>query len=374
MKLVIISHTPHYKKNGVIVGWGSTIAEVNHLTKLFSEIYHIAPLHNEAAPDSSLAYESEKIKFIPISTYGGVNLKDKLSVLTTAPGNLKTISSVLKKSGSNDWIQFRAPTAMGMYVIPYLSFFRKSKLWVKYAGNWNMDNPPLSYKFQKWWLENNFQNSKVTINGYWEGQKSHIINFQNPCMDSEELLKAKEKSKNKNFDGKLSICFVGALSKNKGVDLILESLVKIKDSSEIDKVVFAGDGIERSKYEKLSKKINVEIEFTGFINRKELELIYEKSHIIVLPSESEGFPKVIAEAAAYGCVPVVSDVSSISQYFDETKAYLLKNINSSELTDKINQAFSNRSKLKIMSENCVRDSEKFTYEHYLKSLSDKILI
>ncbi|MCY7362132.1 MAG: capsular biosynthesis protein, partial [Ignavibacteria bacterium] len=217
MKLVIISHTPHYKKNGVIVGWGSTITEVNHLTKLFSEIYHIAPLHNEAAPDSSLAYESEKIKFIPISIYGGVNLKNKLSVLTTAPGNLKTISSVLKKSGSNDWIQFRAPTAMGVYVIPYLSFFRKSKLWVKYAGNWNMDNPPLSYKFQKWWLENNFQNSKVTINGYWEGQKSHIINFQNPCMDSEELLKAKEKSKSKNFDGKLSICFVGALSKNKGV-------------------------------------------------------------------------------------------------------------------------------------------------------------
>ena len=54
MKLAIISHTPHYQKKGKISGWGSTVREVNHLVKIFDEIYHIAPLHSEESPDSSI--------------------------------------------------------------------------------------------------------------------------------------------------------------------------------------------------------------------------------------------------------------------------------------------------------------------------------
>jgi len=118
MKLAIISHTPHYLKAGRIVGWGATVREVNHLTKLFDEIYHIAPLHNEPAPDSSLEYDSDKITFVPLKSYGGETLMQKFSIITTATQNLNTISPILEKV---DWVQFRAPTAMGLYVLPYLS-------------------------------------------------------------------------------------------------------------------------------------------------------------------------------------------------------------------------------------------------------------
>ena len=89
MKLAIISHTPHYQKNGKISGWGSTIREVNHLIKLFDEIYHIAPLHSEESPDSSIEYQSDKIKFIALKPYGGESLGQKFSIISTAPYNLK---------------------------------------------------------------------------------------------------------------------------------------------------------------------------------------------------------------------------------------------------------------------------------------------
>lgn len=370
MKLAIISHTPHYSKDGSIVGWGPTIREINFITSIFSEIYHLAPLHGEPAPGSSLPYSSSKVKFVALKPYGGKTFADKLKIVTTAFYNLGKIRSILQKV---DWVQFRAPTAMGLYVLPYLSVHKKPKRWVKYAGNWKMERPPFSYAVQRWWLEKNLQKSYVTINGQWEGQKNHILNFINPCLDNDEIQRALEISKKKNFENKLVICFVGTLTKNKGIEIILKALKSVNRKNEIDHVIFAGDGEERSRYEKEASEISVKISFLGFVTREELEKVYEQSHIILLPSESEGFPKVIAEAAAYGCVPIVSNVSSISLYFNNVNGFLLDKVDASELSEKIDEALGNREKLRVKSGLCTEIAKQFTFENYVRNLKDKIL-
>ena len=44
LKLLVISHTPHYTdQDGRVVGWGPTLRELNYLTDLFEHVYHIAP-------------------------------------------------------------------------------------------------------------------------------------------------------------------------------------------------------------------------------------------------------------------------------------------------------------------------------------------
>ncbi len=370
MILAIISHTPHYIKDGKIVGWGATVREVNHLTKLFDEIYHLAPLHDEPAPDSSLEYDSDKITFVPLKNYGGETLKQKLSVITTAAHNLNTISPVLEKV---DWVQFRAPTAMGLYVLPYLSMKLKPKRWVKYAGNWKMDDPPYSYALQKWMLEKNYLNCKVTINGWWEGQPEHILSFPNPCLDDEEIERAAVIGKNKSFGGKLRLCFVGTLTENKGSDIIIKAISSLSDNSPIEDITFAGGGSLLEKHLADSKDSDVKMNFPGFMDRNKLSEVYERSHIILLPSKSEGFPKVIAEAAAYGCVPIVSDVSSISQFFGDKEAFLLKDISVRGLQDILNKAIENRVRLKEISLASMKASRQFTFSHYMSLLKGKIL-
>jgi len=369
MKLAIISHTPHYRTGKKISGWGPTIREINHMSIMFDEVYHVAPLHNESAPPSSIGYNNEKIRFIPLEPYGGNTFSEKFSIITTMFRNLKIIKHILNKV---DWAQFRAPTAMGLYVLPYLSIRNDPKRWVKYAGNWKMQDPPISYRFQKWWLENNFQKSKVTVNGYWENQKPHILNFENPCFDNAELDKAKKIAFEKDYNNKITLCFAGSLSKNKGVDLILEALKQTSNKSEIKEMVFAGDGKDRKSYENMAGDIDMKIVFRGFLSRSELEIIYGESHLIILPSESEGFPKVIAEASSYGCVPVVSDISSIGQYFDDTNSYLLKKRTPEEIAGKIDEAINNRTRLKEKSLECVNLAGLFTYENYNTNLKEKI--
>ena len=274
MKLLIISHTEHYKsETGEIVGWGPTITEINHLTEIFNEIYHCAPLYKYPAPKSSLAYLSEKIHFVPLKPFGGKTISQKLTVLITAPHNLKIIRETLKKV---DVFQFRAPTGMGVYMIPWLMYFSGKKGWFKYAGNWMHPDPPTGYKIQKWFLVRN-GNFPVTINGKWEGQPKHCITFENPCLTGNDLIEGEENFKNKDYSGKLDFIFVGRLDRAKGVHRILNAFSKI-DSDRIGTINLVGDGEEKSKFEEQAKSINTGLFFMVFCQEKKF-LNFIRNHI-----------------------------------------------------------------------------------------------
>jgi glycosyltransferase involved in cell wall biosynthesis len=63
--------------------------------------------------------------------------------------------------------------------------------------------------------------------------------------------------------------------------------------------------------------ISEQVCFHGYLPRSELDSFYARAHFLLLPSRSEGWPKVLSEAMAYGVVPLVSDVSSIPQNLAE---------------------------------------------------------
>jgi glycosyltransferase involved in cell wall biosynthesis len=261
-----------------------------------------------------------------------------------------------------------------MYIIPYLSFRKRPKKWFKYAGNWTQQNPPFSYSFQRWWLKSNFQDSIVTVNGKWPGQQKHVISFENPCITTEELKEANAIAKNKNFDGKLTICFVGRVEEQKGVGRIIETF-KLLPDVDVEKIIFVGDGPERKIFEEKAKGLKVKAIFMGGLSRFKLNDIYKESHIFCLPSTaSEGFPKVIAEAAAYGCVPVVSDISSIGQFVKHNEnGILLKDVAPEIIAKAFNEVLENRDHLKYLSTNVVDIATPFTYDHYNSRIKNEVL-
>lgn len=370
MIITIISHTPHYKYNGKIYGWGPTVKEIDSVSSLFSQVNHIAPIYESMPPKSSELYYSDKVNFIPIRPRGGKGIKNKLDILLGIPSQLLLINNYCKNS---DWIQFRAPTNMGIYVLPYLRFFNKTKYWVKYAGDWVIKKAPISYRLQRFWLKKNYNRSFVTINGKWKYQESHLISLENPCLTTKEIFDAKSILLNKNYSGKLTLCFVGLISKQKGLEIFLSSLEKINKNNFIDMVYIVGDGPKSHIFKNQAELINnINITFTGAINRDELNNIYVKSHIIVLPTYSEGFPKVIAEASAYGCVPIVSNVGSIGQYINESNGILLKNNSVDNVYKAIIFLKENHSLLKKMSLECNKISKKFSFRRYNNSIG-KIL-
>src|SRR5690606_1663355 len=110
--------------------------------------------------------------------------------------------------------------------------------------------------------------------------------------------------------------------------------------------------------------------FHGYLSRTEVHEIYKKSHAIVLPSASEGFPKVIAEAMNYGCIPIVSDVSSISHYIKHNdNGFLLPDLSITSLESSIMELLSlNHEDFNRMKVTTPEFIKRFSYTYYSERL------
>ncbi|KXN98415.1 capsular biosynthesis protein [Aequorivita aquimaris] len=370
MKLAIISHTEHYKRpDGAVVGWGPTISELNHLAQDFEEIYHIAFLHVGPPPPSSLPYTAPNIKFVPLKPVGGKGMGNKLKIVQHIPQIIATVKKTLRQV---DVFQLRTPTGIGVFLIPYLTLFSSKKGWYKYAGNWNQDNPPLGYALQRWMLKN--QNRKVTINGRWPKQPKHCLTFENPCLTEKEREEGFQITNTKSFSPPFTFCFVGRLEDAKGVQRIIDAFGALENLEQIKTIHLIGDGAKMTHYKKQCIDLGLPVEFHGFLERKEVFGIYKESHFILLPSDSEGFPKVIAEGMNFGCIPIVSDVSSIGQYVCDDNGFLLDSISELRLREVLQEAFSKKTEeLTKMASDCYLVASNFTFGLYRKRILEEII-
>lgn len=346
------------------MGWGPTVTEINHLLPLFEKIYHCAFLHEEEPPHSSLAYNSPKIEFIPLPPSGGKGLMQKLTVITTLPETLKRVKQVLRIA---DIYQFRAPTGIGLYMIPYLTFFERKNGWFKYAGNWDQKNAPPGYALQRWMLRK--QSHILTINGSWPNQPVNVVSFDNPCLTDLDREKGKITIEKKSLESRPIICFVGNLTIQKGFDIFMDALENLVD--QLGEIHVIGDGPLRIEYENKLKAVI----FHGSLPKEEVHNVYLKCHFIVLPSLSEGFPKVIAEGMNFGCIPIVSDISGISQYIrDEENGFLIRPVTRDSLIISLKKSFRLKNDdYKKMALFNHQMASRFTFETYLQHLRSRIL-
>ncbi|MCK0125031.1 glycosyltransferase [Gelidibacter sp. F2691] len=371
--LTIISHTEHYRdSNGQIFGLGSTVTEINHLLEVFDHIVHVAMLYDSEPPASALPYFSNRVSFIALPVVGGVRLLDKLNVIFKAP---RILNIVRKAVASTDYFQFRAPTAVGVYVIPYLVFLSQKKGWFKYAGNWEQTHAPIAYRFQKWLLKK--QQFPVTINGFWKHQPSHCLSFENPCLTAQEIEVGQLVRNSKTLQFPVDLCYVGRLEPAKGVDLFMEALHNLDTDSraKIRQVHLVGHGTHMAAYQQQAHKMQLPIVFHSLLSRLDVHAIYKNCHSIILASASEGFPKVIAEAQNYGCVPIVSNVSALSHYIkDGENGFVLKSLDAESLGERLN-TFINLKPLEyeVIIANIRMTTYKFSYTHYNQRIISEIL-
>ncbi|WP_340203167.1 glycosyltransferase [Ascidiimonas sp. W6] len=372
MKLLVISHTEHYKDiSGNIVGLASTVTELNHLLDLFDEIYHIGVLYNTPAPGNTLPYQSDKVTFVPIKPSGGKQLKDKLSIVFQAPENLLKVNKYLAKV---DCFQFRAPTGMGVYMIPYLSFFTRKRGWFKYAGNWKQESAPKGYALQRWMLKK--QSRYVTVNGKWADAPSHCIPFENPSLSIENRCEGEKSLTKKASKKPFNLCFVGRLEDAKGVDKILQAFAELSEEERATfKIHFIGNGAQEETYRQAVKKENLPVTFYGSLPQKEVFEQYKKCDFLLLPSKSEGFPKVIGEAMNFGCIPITSNVSSIGQYVkDGENGFLIAPNTAEELKHIFKRILkAETALLQQMIFANYRLAAKFTYANYIDRIKYELL-
>lgn len=369
-RLLIISHTPHYRRGAEIVGWGPTVRELDYLAELFGEVVHLAPLYDGPAPDSALPYTSDAIRLCDVRPAGGQRAVDKLGILTAYPAYARTIRTEMAAA---DYVHVRCPANISLLALHVLASERQPPYrWVKYAGNWQPEGgEPRTYGWQRRWLRENRPNAVVTVNGRWPGQPPHVHSFYNPSLTDAELLEGQRAAAAKHLASPLELLFVGALNDGKGVGRVLEVALALQQRGLPCRLRLLGDGPDRPRYEAWAAEHGLrDVTFYGWVPREDVAAYYAAAHFILLPSQTEGWPKVLSEAMAYGAVPVAAAVSSIPQILDDTGAGVaVAPDDISGQVAAIEQMASEPGRWEAASRSGVAAARLFTYRYYQEAVA-----
>lgn len=120
-----------------------------------------------------------------------------------------------------------------------------------------------------------------------------------------------------------SILFVGGLYQRKGVPDLIEAFASLAAVHREANLYIVGDGPDRDRFQKAARAILFadRIHFKGF--QKDPNRYFRQADIFVLPSLSEPFGLVLAEAREAGCAIVASDVGGIPEVLDGGRAGIL---------------------------------------------------
>jgi glycosyltransferase involved in cell wall biosynthesis len=103
------------------------------------------------------------------------------------------------------------------------------------------------------------------------------------------------------------LLYVGRLSAEKDLGTLLEAAAKLLARFDLA-VAMVGEGPERAALEARAKALGVPLMLTPFVDHRELPRLYTRARVFVLPSLTEGHPKVLLEAMSCGVPCVASNV------------------------------------------------------------------
>lgn len=312
MKLLIITHVVHIYYQNKYYAYGPYVREMNLWGRYFEEIIIVAPLKLNSNPNNiDLYYLNTKIKFWYVPEFNFTSKFDTIRSIFVLP---LVIYKIFKGMIFCDHIHLRCPGNMGLLGCLVQVLFPWKKKTAKYAGNWDpKSTQPFSYKLQQKILNNSIitKNMKALVYGKWSGNSKNILPFFTASYSNSDIV-AIEKSMPKNGNT-LNLIFVGSLVSGKNPLIALNSLKLMVDKGYQVHLNVCGNGDqfemlnEYIEYNRLGKFVSLR----GNVNATELKKHYKESHFLIFLSDSEGWPKVVAEAMFFGCLPITTSVSCV---------------------------------------------------------------
>ncbi|MBX7045685.1 MAG: glycosyltransferase [Ignavibacteria bacterium] len=211
---------------------------------------------------------------------------------------------------------------------------------------------------------------KVIFNGIDIKKEEYILN-------KEEIKYFKESLGFSTQDKIISV--IGRLEKQKGhLEFLKAVSSKIKQKNL--KILFVGEGIQRSNIEGFIEKSNLQenVELIGF--KENSERYFEISDLIAVPSLWEGFGLVACEGMIKGKIVLASNVGGLPEIIEDgINGYLYDLNNPGELIQKLEFIINNLDNLNHIRQNAIEKVKKCfdinqNAEEYYKLYCEKLKV
>lgn len=370
-RLLIVSHVTHYQHQGVAFAYGPYAREINIWADMFTEVVIAAPVRTGIPPEDCIPFSRPNISLAGQLEAGGSSLFQKVLQLLLIPVHAYRLC---RQMSAADAIQVRCPGNLGLIGVVCAPLFRVPRV-AKYAGQWTTgDGEPFSWRLQKYILRSRWWKSPVLVYGNWPGEPGHVQPMFTSIMDEAQMDRARRMPARDWRKVVLNVVYVGRLSSAKNVDSVIKAIARRRRMGANMCLKIVGDGPMRSSLESLARLEGIaeSVVFTGAISQEGVLGCYEQSDILILASQSEGWPKAIAEAMAFGLVCIGSNRGLVPQMLGEGRGVLVEPGDVVDLAGALEKIDNDRESANRMSINSARWGQRFTLEGLREVLTESL--
>jgi glycosyltransferase involved in cell wall biosynthesis len=164
------------------------------------------------------------------------------------------------------------------------------------------------------------------------------------------------------------ILFLSRLDKRKGADLLLTAFSHLNVNK--CRCVIVGDGPERGRLVKLTKKLGIseETTFTGAVPLEDLPALYSGAEFFVLPTFAEASPMVVFEALASGLPIIITELPGVEDVIINGYNGFICHRNPEELCKYMNLLIDDDSLRNEMKINARLSVERYGWQHIAKKM------
>ena len=370
-RLVIVSAVVHYKFAGQLFAYGPYAREIDIWADLFPEVVIAAPLRMQHPPADSIPFTRSNISVAPQIETGGNSLPAKVGQFIALPGHIWLLGLALSHA---DAIQVRCPGNLGLLGCLLAPLFRKPRV-AKYANQWkDYQGEPWTSRWQKQILRSRWWKALVLVYGNWPNQPLHIVPFFTSVVDEKQMARARAAVPRNWAASAWQMLFVGRLSPDKNVDVILRAMALMGRENKGLRLQVVGDGPARGELQSLSLALGLaeKVKFQGAVPYERVLDFYDRAHLLVLPSQSEGWPKAIAEAMTFGLVCIGSNRGFVPQMLAEGRGLVVEPRDPTALADIFRLIMADPTKAAAISVAAAQWSRRFTLEGLRQTLAETL--
>ena len=333
MKLLVISSAPFIEKKEGIYAYSPYVNELEIWSNHVDEITFACPFWKTENDLLVTKIPFEIDGFYPLKEFNFKTISNTFNAIPNIIINCYRLYKSIKKS---DAIHLRCPGNIAFLACFVQILFPSKVKSAKYAGNWDPNSKqPISYLIQKWILNNTFltRNIKVLVYGKWKSSSKNVVPFFTATYYESEISEVVPSK----LEGQIKMVYVGMLTKGKQPIYAIKIAEKLKKNNIDVQLTLYGNGIERSDLQEYidSNNLNSFIFLEGNKNRDFIKEVYKNSHFLILSSKSEGWPKVVAEAMFWGCLPIASSVSCVPEIINNEERGMILTQNLDKDSDAI---------------------------------------
>jgi len=371
MRLLITSHVIHYRHQGRLYAYGPYAREIDQWADLFAEVEIASPCRNQAPPGDCLPFERANIAILPQKEAGGETLWAKLRLIASIPAMVWGLASAMRRA---DAIHVRCPGNLGLLGAVLAPLFSR-RIIAKYAAQWNGgDGEPFSARLQRAILSSWWWKGPVTVYGSWPGSPKHVIPFFTSLLTADQIERARQSAARDRRGPGLRVLYTGRLSKAKNVDVLLRAAARLRAAGHDVTATIIGTGPERDSLGALASELGIAdcVEFTGGLPFESVIDRLSAADVLVLASETEGWPKSIAEGMAFGLACIGSNVGFVPQML-EGRGFAVAPRDEDGLTSALLRIAESPGRLAEMRQNAAIWAQRYSLEGLREALRDLML-